>query len=460
MSGALTRGGRIGAFILRMSRSEAGAMLAAFTAATLLIRLGGNVVLTRLLDPQAFGVVGVIISVMMVLAMLSDLGFFDFVVRHEKGDNRRFLDVLWTIRFGQSALQSVAMLAAAAPIALLLDKPELAVPIALTAPLFLVNALCPMTLLVAQREGRVRKTCTIELATLAIQIGTNLALSQVLPDYRALIAGLYAGAFARPILTLVMLRGGSRFGWDRSFAGEFFRFSRWIMASTLLTLLLTQSDKFLFARLFSLDDLGVYILPVNLVLSLQPFGRNYIDRYFFPLISRCWRDSTERLGGLFYDARRRFYLVQFGAIGFGIGAAPALFGLLFDPRYEYGWIYASVLLLRIAFDLDNFATVKTLIAMGHPQPQFRVNLVRLIIFAFAVILLFGPLGPIALAMALTLSELAAFCYCAVLLRGAGLLRPGEHAAYYAVLVAGVLPGAAMSLLLAARVVEAGLAAIG
>ena len=100
-------------FLQRLSRNEAGMMLFAFTAATLVLRLGGNIVLTRLLDPHAFGVVGVIVSLMMVLAMISDLGFFDFVIRHKKGGDPRFLDIIWTIRLGQAGLQSAAMLAAA-----------------------------------------------------------------------------------------------------------------------------------------------------------------------------------------------------------------------------------------------------------------------------------------------------------------------------------------------------------
>jgi lipopolysaccharide exporter len=435
-------------------------MLFAFTAAALVLRLGGNIVLTRLLDPHAFGVVGVIISVMIVLTMISDLGFFDFVIRHKKGSDPRFLNVIWTIRLGQSALQSAAMLAAAWPIALFLGKPELGVPIAATAPLFLLNALCPMTLLLAQREGKVRATCAIELTTIAIQIATNLALSLVLPDYRALIIGLYASAFVRPVLTLLILRRGSRLGWDRALALEFFGFSSWILPSTLLTLLITQSDKFLFARLFSVADFGVYMLPVNLALALQPFGRNYVERYFFPLVSRSWNEAPDRLAGLFYATRIRFYLLLFAGFGFGIGFAPALFGMLFDHRYEYGWIYLSVLLLRNAFDIDAFTNTQTVLAMGRTSAMLRSNIVRAILFVIAVAALFQPLGPIALPLALTVAELGALLYTVALLRRAGLFSARAHGLLYGAMLGAALVGAGISLVLARRVIGAGLAVIG
>ena len=447
-------------FLLRLMRSEAGAMLFAFTAATLVLRLGSNIVLTRLLDPHAFGVVGVIISVMMVLTMLSDLGFFDFVIRHKRGGERRFLDVIWTIRLGQSALQSLVMALSAWPVALFLGKPDLAWPILVTAPLFLINALCPMTLLLAQREGRVRTTCAIELGTLAVQIGMTLALTLAIPDYRALLAGLYISSIMRVVLTLLVLDGGSRPAWDRGLVREFLGFSRWILPSTLLTLLITQSDKILFAKLFTVADFGVYMLPANLALALAPFGRNYVERFFFPLVSRTWNETPGALAGIFYAARKRLYLLLFAGMGFGIGFAPALFRILFDHRYEYGWIYLSVLLVRAAFDLDSFANIQTVLAMGRTSPMLRSNLIRLALFAGWVAALFQSLGPIALPLALTVAELGALLYSVALLRRAGLFQPREHGLYYAVMAGGVVAGAAISLIAAPDVIRAGLALVG
>lgn len=435
-------------------------MLIAFTAATILLRLGGNIVLTRLLDPQAFGVVGVIISVMIVLAMLSDLGVFDFVIRHRKGADRRFLDVIWTIRLGQSGLQSAAMLAGAWPIAMFLAKPELAIPIAATAPLFLLNALCPMSLLLAQREGRVRATCAVELIALIIQIGANLLLTMLIPDYRALVIGLYVGAMARIALTHMIIGGGSSLAWDRGLAREFLGFSRWIMASTVVTLLITQSDKILFARLFTVADFGVYMLPANLALAVQPFGRNYVERYFFPLVSRIWNETPAALGGVFYAARARLYLLLFAGLGFGIGFAPALFRLLFDHRYEYGWIYLSVLLLRMALDLDSFTNIQTVLAMGRTSPMLRANLIRLLMFALGVALLFRPLGPLALPLALTVAELGALIYSILLLRTAGLFRVEIHMLFYGMLLGGGVVGAGISMLWAPHVIAAGWAIVG
>lgn len=437
-----------------------GRMLFGFTIATMILRLGGNIVLTRLLSPEAFGVVGVITSTMIILAMLSDLGVFDFVIRHERGGERRFLDVVWSIRLGQGGLQAAAMLAGAWPIALVLGKPELAWPIAATAPLFLINALCPISLLLAQRQGRIKASCSVELAALGVQVASNLALSLLMPDYRSLIIGLYVSGVARMLFTMAMLGGRMQFAWDGRLAREFFGFSRWIMASTIVTLLMTQFDKMLFARLFTVADFGVYMLPANLAVAFQPFGRNYVERHFFPLVSRTWQDAPDQLRSIFYAARRRQYLVLFAGIGFGIGVAPALFRLLFDHRYEYGWIYLSVLLLRIAFDLDSFTNLQTLLAIGHARVMFYANLLRLAVFLLLVAATFGLLGPIALPLALAGGELAGLVYTLPLIARHGLFDARDHILYYAALTLAVLVGAAISWIAAPQVVEAGLRLIG
>jgi O-antigen/teichoic acid export membrane protein len=444
----------------RFARNDGGTMLIAFTIATLVLRLLSNMVLTRLLDPGAFGILGVITSVMIVLAMLSDFGFASFVIRHEKGDDPAFLDVIWTIRLVQAFAQSVIMFAGAVPIALLLGKPEMATPIMACAPLFVFNAVCPMSMLLAQRQGQIRKACTIDLAALAIQITVNVLLAFLIRDYRALLVGLYVSEVAKAGLTMLILRRPSHLRFDRAATVEFFGFSRIIMASSLVTLLFTQADKILFVRLFSFSDFGVYVLAANLALAVQPFGRNYVLRFFFPLISRLWRERPAELADAFYAARNRLYLALFAGFGLVIGAAPLLFAILFDHRYEYGWIYLSALLLRAALDLDSFASAQTLLAIGRTSPTLRGNILRLIVFGATVFPFFRLLGPIGMPIALVAAEAAATLYFTVLLHRIGLYQAGRHVHYYGALIAAVAIGAVISLVSVPGVALAGFMRIG
>jgi lipopolysaccharide exporter len=440
----------------RLVRNEAGAILLVFTTSTLVLRMAGNVVLTHLLTPEAFGIMGMIVSVMMVLTMLSDFGFASFIIRHEKGDDPKFLNVIWTIRLAQSVLHGAVMWAGSSPIALALHKPSMAAPIAVCAPLFIVNALCPMSALLAQRQGLIRKAGAIDIGALAIQIGFNLLLAIVLRDYRALIIGLYVGAIAKAMLTLALLPLRSRLAYDGETAREFFGFARVIMMSTLITLLISQSDKILFARLFSFAHFGVYMLAANLALAAEPFGHHYVLRVFYPMVSQTWREQPENLPDIYYAVRNRMYWLLFGGIGFVIGAAPLLFAILFDHRYEYGWTFLSILMMRTTLDLDSFAGCQVLMAVGRTTMTLRTNLFRLVTLFAAVFPLYRSFGLIGLPLALVMSELAAVIYVNVLLRRIGLFRIGPHALYYMMMVFAMAVGAAISMATVPDVALAGL----
>jgi lipopolysaccharide exporter len=433
-------------------RNEAGAMLMAFTAATIVLRLGSNVVLTHMLDPRIFGVMAVIASVTTILNMLSDLGFGNFVVGHPDGGDPRVLDVAWTIRLGQATAQGLVMLAAAVPVAAFLGKPEMAWPIAVCAPLFLAYALTPMSALLAQREGKVRIGCAIELGSLIVQIAVNIGFALVIRDYMALVIGLYAGNAARVLLTMLLLRTPSHIRFDRAIAREFFGYSRVIVASTIVTLLITQSDKVVFARLFSLGEFGIYMLATNFALATLPFGRNYVQRYLFPLVSRTWRDDPAALVTVYYGARRRIYPLMFATFGFAAGLAPLIFALLFDHRYEQGWLLLSILLVRNALDLDSFASSQALFAIGRTATMLHSNILRAALFAGLVFALYTRLGVLSVPVALVAAEFGTLLYFAVLLQRADLLRFRPLAVYYAVLAATFAAGATVSVLAVPEVI--------
>ena len=62
------------------------------------IRLGSNLVMTRLLVPEMFGVMTIATMVMMILSLLSDLGLRQNIVQSRRGDDPAFLDTAWVLQ--------------------------------------------------------------------------------------------------------------------------------------------------------------------------------------------------------------------------------------------------------------------------------------------------------------------------------------------------------------------------
>ncbi len=62
------------------------------------LRLASNLILTRLLFPEAFGLMAMLSLVLFGLTMLTDVGLGPAVIRSPRGDDPLFLDTVWSIK--------------------------------------------------------------------------------------------------------------------------------------------------------------------------------------------------------------------------------------------------------------------------------------------------------------------------------------------------------------------------
>ena len=76
--------------------SGGGAVMGGFGAAQVL-RLISNLILTRLLMPEAFGLMAVAISVNIWAVMLTDIGIGSSVIRSPNSEKPEFLRTAWTV---------------------------------------------------------------------------------------------------------------------------------------------------------------------------------------------------------------------------------------------------------------------------------------------------------------------------------------------------------------------------
>src|SRR3990172_5242168 len=63
-----------------------------------ILRLAGNLVLARLLFPEAFGLIALASLVFLVIDQISNLGIPAAIMRLERGEEPAFLDTAWTIQ--------------------------------------------------------------------------------------------------------------------------------------------------------------------------------------------------------------------------------------------------------------------------------------------------------------------------------------------------------------------------
>lgn len=352
------------------------------------LRAFSSVVLTRLLAPEIFGISGVIASIIFAFGMVSDLGFQAFVVRHPDGDKPRFLDTIWTMAVLRSVILTCAAFALAPTVAHLFGKPELTPLIEVSAFIFLIDGTASLTLLTALRHRLVLRLSLLELAALVVQIFLSFLLAYLWRSYWAILVSMLAGSAFKNLLSYVLFPNSLRKpALDRQYVRELWSFARFVTGSSIITLLLLQSDKFALGRLMSLDHFGFYILAGNLAAAPLAFTTAYSSRVLFPAYSQAWRDGEDDLRSLFYAKRRLPSLLYCFAAGGLIGCAPLVITALYDPRYATSAIYLQILAIAPLFALASYSGNETLTATGHIKATFQANLAKLAWFCIA-----GPAG--------------------------------------------------------------------
>jgi len=422
---------------LRQLATGAAASILFGVLMTNALRIVSSMTLTRLLDSHAYGVVGVITSIAYMLTMLTDIGLLGFIVRHNEGDDPKFLDQVWTIRLVRGFALSLLMVAVSKPGAALLGKPELAPVVALWSVSFLLDGLSSLSFATAIRNKQLWRLSMQELASNVATLVVSIVTAVMWPTYWALIAGMITGQVTKVVMSYLLFPNmRRRFRINPARSAELWRFSRFIAMSSILSLLILQSDKLVLARLMPLSVYGLYAIAVTLAAAPGAIAAPYATRVLYPTYSKAMREAPESLPWLFYHARRKVTFLYMFGVGGLLGGAQLIVNILYDPRYHAVATYLQWIAISTSLRVCNSAANEVLIATGRMRATFFANCCRVIWLAIG-----GTIGLITgkimllVAIVGTVEIPGMLCYWAFLHR-AKLLKLREEAYGLIVVAAG------------------------
>ncbi len=379
---------------------------------TAVIKLASSLVLTRLLTPDAYGVFGILLSFLFMVEMMSDVGTLGLLIRDPRGDEPRFVHTLWTIRLVRSVLNFALLMLGAPFLATIYHAPELTNPLRLLSVWFLLNGAESMSFGLAIRHQKARLSNYVELSANAAMAMFVIGLAFYLRNYYALVLGSLLQRVVLVVASHFFYRDiGVAIAFDRDAVRDQFKFARYVMPSSILTIVLSQYDKVVLARLFSLTLLGVYSIAGGMI---GPILGIIMHNARVVLYARCasyFRFDRANAMRRYYAENLRLFAV--GAVPPAIlaGFAPLIVAILYDSRYMMAGRILTVLALGAVIAAFQNASENLLVASGSSHVVLGANIVRLISIIPAVIFgyhFFGFEGFLWCTMAATLPPLLYF----------------------------------------------------
>ena len=343
------------------------------------IKLFSSLILTRLLAPSQYGILALLMSIVFILLMLSDIGFSLCIVRDENGEQQSYLNTAWTMRIGRAIFHALFVLLFAPWIARLYAAPEITLPLRVLSLWFLIDGLESTSFPVSIRRKESRIFMYAETVGVAISAVFTVGYCYFSRDYWGMVWGTLVARLVSVIIShRIYPEIRPRLGWDRAAAKQIFRYTRFVMPSSILTLVSNQYDKAVFLRLFDLHLLGVYSLAVNITTPVEGLIGKASRMVLYPRCAHNFRLDKETFTRKYYLENVKLFVAILAIPAALGGGARLLIDALYDPRYAQAAGVLVAFMLRAALLALASPAEDMLFATGETSIILTGNVYRVI----------------------------------------------------------------------------------
>jgi O-antigen/teichoic acid export membrane protein len=308
------------------------------------LRFASNIILTRLLFPEAFGLMAIIQTIMFGLAMLSDIGIAPSIIHNKRGNEPVFLNTAWTVHVAQGFMVFFVILGLTPFFADFYDQPMLLQLLPVVGFSAIITGFNSTKLATANRDLLMAKVTILELVTYIISLIVTVLLAWVYKSVWALVWGVLVGAFLKALASHFYLPGPhNRFAWEKPALIALFSFGGWIFLSSGLTFISGEGIKLIVAKFMDVRMLAFYTLASTMSLVFWNAMQTLAGRVFFPAYSEVLREHPEKMHGLLTKAR----LIMIGSGGlcalFFVFFGDIFMRFVYDARYVETGVMLQIL---------------------------------------------------------------------------------------------------------------------
>ena len=373
------------------------------------IRLATNIVLARLLAPDAFGLMSVVYVLMVGLQLFSDLGINRSVVQSPRGHEPALLDTAWTIQVIRGCGLAVLSLVIAGGFALanqlgivraatVYADPRLPWVVGTFALVALLAGLESIRIGLAKRQMQLKLLTSIDLSSQVAAGVVMIVAALAFHSIWALVIGAVVAGGLRCGLGHLLLPGHQeRLRLEPAAAKELLGHGKWVFLSSILGFAATNGDRLLLGGLIATSEFGLYAVAFLLVNVLQVVAATLCINVAYPAFAEVHRERPQDLSRTISKFQWAYDGIVTLLAALLVTAGPAVIGLLYDARYQgAGWIM-SVLAVG-AIGLRYQVVEQCYQAVGRPEIATLSNLVRLVGLGVGIVVghrLFGFQGAVA-----------------------------------------------------------------
>jgi lipopolysaccharide exporter len=361
-------------------------------------------ILARLLAPEDFGLMGVALLALGCLEIFTETGLQTTLIQRS-GDIQPYLDTAWTIQVLRGICITVLVYAVAGPLAGLFGNVQAAPVVTWVGVIALLRGFTSPAVVHFNRALDFKRLFFWNLSEVITSLLAAVPLAFV---YRNVWALLLSALISQATLTLGSYlihpyRPRPRMDWN--LARELNRFGKWVMASNVVVFLSLQGDTAFVAKTLGLAAVGIYQVAFRTSELPVSWVSQVMGQALFPALSQLQTDPVALRQHYFHFTR--YLLVITGGVGLAlILAAEPLVRYALGEQWDEAVPVLRVLVLAAVLRSVLKIGGALFVAAGHPNLDFSMNAMRLVVMAACISPLTARFGLTGAGLAVLLSMTA------------------------------------------------------
>lgn len=381
---------------------KSAAVLAAGASTERLARFIRNIILVRVLAPDDFGIMAMIMAVVYGFKALSGVGVQQSIIQNKKGDEPEFLNSAWWFSLALGVIIFIPFIGSASSIASLYNREELTLMLQIVSFSVILESIVSPRVYALQRDLKFGRWVFLTQGSGILSVAAAIILAYQIGNTWALVIGFMVESVFRLVLSYVLCPFLPRLKIHREYSREIFQFAKRIFGLPILLMVFMQADIFVLGKMLPMNDVGIYSLTLALAQIPYMFFTAVIFPIILPIFSKIQNDDEK-----FRDSVGK---VSKAIAFFGV---PFVFFFAIYSRQIlsiiYGSIYAAaaqtLTILSIYYLIRAFSDVlaQGFIAKGKPNIYRNISLLRSVMILALLVPMIGTLGIMGAAISVTLT---------------------------------------------------------
>ena len=255
------------------------------------LRFIRNMILTRILAPEVFGIMAIILAVKMAVQSMTEVGIKKAVIQNPRGGEKTYLNGAWWLSLIRGILIYVVAYFAIPWIANFYENPQLTLLMRIGFLSILLDGLTSPRAYVAIKKMNFKHWMIIFHGGSALGIVTAVILAFFMRNAWALVIGLAVESLARCVLSYVVCPFCPGIHFNKRDLHALFKYVRGVFGLGILYFIFMRADVFVIGKLCSRSDLGLYSMALALAQTPFQLITALMDQMAMPVFSKIQNDN-------------------------------------------------------------------------------------------------------------------------------------------------------------------------